>query len=323
MGNAILPNDRVVLGRLIANRYLVEGLCERTPHCASYRAYHLGTDRSVLLRILPDRSGATQEACRRALSIAERVSALPDPHLGRTLDVGLVAGRFPFAVYEYSKGRSLAAWLEQTGAFSSERVIAIGRQMSSALDSSHAAGVAHGSVGLNNFWLESLACRPEWVRVLGFGLSELPASERDVSCSGVFPSSTQRAAQDARAPRQGVRADIRAFGACLYELASGSPPVTDGLSRAGAEARAVVAWAGHRAVARGLSLLIQRCLQAQGDAGYQSMGEVSADFERLESNAASLAAAPPANRPPITAIHAPAPRARVAVGQPKVIVKGG
>jgi serine/threonine protein kinase len=322
VGNASLPHDRVVVGRLIANRYLVEGPCERTQLCASYRAYHLGADRSVLLRILPERSGVTQSACRRALSIAERVAALPDPHLGRTLDVGLVAARFPFAVYEYSKGRSLAAWIEQTGPFASERLIAIGRQMAGALGSAHAAGVVHGDLRLENFWLESLACRPEWVRVLGFGLSELPALEREGSSSGVFPSSTRRAAEAERLAPHGLRADLRAFGACLYQLASGSLPASGG-APGGSETLAAGGSAGRRAAARGLSLLIQRCLQPQSDAAYQSMDELDADFERLERSASRLTSEPPASRPPVTAIHAPAPRARVALGQPKVIVKGG
>jgi hypothetical protein len=109
----------------------------------------------------------------------------------------------------------------------------------------------------------------------------------------------------------------------LYQLASGSPPAAGGAPGSGSDALAAVAWAGHRAIARGLSLLIQRCLQPQSDAAYQSMGELSADFERLQSSATSLALEPPASRPPVTAIHAPAPRARVALGQPKVIVKGG
>ena len=53
-----------MLGRLIAHRYLVEGPCERTPSSTSYRAYHLKLDRSVLLRILPERNGTTRDACR-------------------------------------------------------------------------------------------------------------------------------------------------------------------------------------------------------------------------------------------------------------------
>jgi serine/threonine protein kinase len=322
VGNPSLPNDKAVLGRLIANRYLVEGPCERTPGSTSYRAYHLGLDRSVLVRILPERGGTSLEACRRALAIAERVSTLPNPHLGRTLDIGLIAGRFPFVVYEYSKGRSLAALLEETGPFAAERSIKIGGQLAGALETAHQAGVLHGSLRLDNFWLESLACRPEWVRVLGFGLSELPDSDRDAASSGVFPSTARREGGEAELPRLALRADIYAFGTCLYQLASGSPPAWM-TPAAGSSGVAALPWTGQRAVARGLSLLIQRCLYQQPENAYQSLGEVRRDLERLEGSAASLASEAPGSRPPVTAVHAPAPRARVAVGQPKVIVKGG
>ncbi len=62
MGNTYLPSSRDVLGRLIANRYLVEGLCESMPGAGSYRAYHLKLDRSVLVRILPECPVASQAA---------------------------------------------------------------------------------------------------------------------------------------------------------------------------------------------------------------------------------------------------------------------
>jgi serine/threonine protein kinase len=324
VGNASLPNDRAILGRVIANRYLVEGPCERTLASASYRAHHIGLERAVLVRVLPERQGTTQGACRRALAIAERVSALPDPHLGRTLDVGLVLGRYPFVVYEYSKGRSLAALLEETGPFASERAIRLGRQLASALETAHEAGVLHGSLCLDNLWLESLVCRPEWLRVLGFGLAELPDAERDSASSGVFPSSAGRATGTAgQLPRLRLRADIYAFGLCLYQLASGSLPAWPGPAGSDLGAGGALPWTGQRAVARGLSLLIQRCLYREPQGAYQSLNEVNRDLERLESSAGALASDPPRSRPPVTAVHAPAPRARVAVGQPKVIVKGG
>lgn len=323
MGKPSLPDEQAVLGHVIANRYLVEGCCERTPGSASYRAYHLGLDRSVLVRILPDRGGITLEACRRALAVAERVSSLPNPHLGRTLDIGLIAGRFPFVVYEYSKGRSLAALLEEAGPFTAERSITIGKQLAGALETAHAAGLVHGSLQLDNFWLESLACRPEWARLLGFGLSELPDALGDGASSGVFPSTARReTGVEGELPRLALRADIYAFGTCLYQLASGSRPAW--LAPAGgAGGLTPPPWTGQRAVARGLSLLIQRCLYQQPENAYQSLGEVSRDLECLESSAATLASEPPGSRPPVTAVHTPAPRARVAVGQPKVIVKAG
>src|SRR5688572_30259888 len=62
-----LPDDDAVVGRVIANRYLIEAPCERTQHGSIYRAQYLMTDRTVLLRVLPARAGLTRHACRDAL----------------------------------------------------------------------------------------------------------------------------------------------------------------------------------------------------------------------------------------------------------------
>jgi hypothetical protein len=184
--------------------------------------------------------------------------------------------------------------------------------------------VLHGSLCLDNFWLESLACRPEWLRVLGFGLSELPEAERDGASSGVFPRSAGRAAGNAeQLPRLALRADIYAFGACLYQLSSGSLPAWAEMPGGGLDADSTPAGTGQRALARGLSLLIRRCLYREPEASYQSLSEVGRDLEQLETSAVTLALEPTGSRPPVTAVHAPAPRARVAVGQPKVIVRDG
>ena len=322
MGNAYLPNAQAVLGRLIANRYLVEGLCESMPAAASYRAYHLKLDRSVLVRILPECPAASQDACRRALATAELAGTLPNPHLGRTLDVGLVERRYPFLVYDYTKGRSLSALLEQAGPFPIERLLPIARQLAGALETAHEGGVLHGRLQLEHCWLESPPCRPEWLRLLGFGLAEIP--EADASSSGVFPTTARAGERERPLSPLGLRADIYSFGACLYQLASGKALGWAALPRDGLEPRfGALPWSGTRAVERGFSLLIQRCLYLSPDRPYHSVVEIGRDLERLEGSSGAQAAEPPPPRPPVTAIHAPAPRARVAMGQPKVIVKGG
>jgi serine/threonine protein kinase len=227
-------------------------------------------------------------------------------------------------VYEYSKGRSLAALLAETGPFAVARTIMIGRQLAGALETAHEAGSLHGELQLDNVWLEALACRPEWIRLLGFGLSELPQIDRDGASSGIFRSTGLRETGDREElTRRALRADVYGFGACLYELASGSPLVWSAAPSPASSSWTGLPWTGQRAVAHGLSRVIQRCLFPVPDGNYQDLGQVSRDLERLESSAASIASEPPVPRPPVTAVHAPAPRARVALGQPKVIVKGG
>jgi serine/threonine protein kinase len=313
-----------MLGRLIANRYLVENVCERTGSSVSYRAYHLAIDRSVLLRILPARSGLTREACRRALKLAESAAALPSPHVARTLDVGLVAGRWPFFVSEYSKGRTLEGVLRQTGPLGVPRVLAIARQLSSALQGAHAAGLAHGWLGLDTLWIESLECRPEWLRVMGFGLSELLGSALDGPPSGVFMSAVQHGTEASRdcSPAR-ARADIHALGECLYELASGSraPFVEQRAAGVLDSDFAGREWTGRRALLRAFAMIVQRCLYLLPSGNYDSMAEVSRDLEALDK-AASVVVADSTSRPPVTAVHAPARRARVTSSEPKVIVRG-
>jgi serine/threonine protein kinase len=328
-----LPDDSSVVGRLVANRYLIEAPCERTAASAIYRARHLVTDRTVLLRLLPERSLVTYEHCRSALAIAERAAALPTSHVARTLDVGVVAERWPFVVSEYSRGQTLACWLEQRGPLALARVLPIARVLASVLAMAHASGVMHGQLAPSGIWVESPSGRPEWVRLLDFGVRELPEPALETSRSGVFQSSACRPPPGAPFSPDAVRFDLRALGMALRELtlgsnvATGTRHVADLLDAPFAGS----GWDGERALMRAFAMVVERCLAPSPGGAYRSMAEASRDLETLAETAAALhraTAAPRAPaalvaRPPVTTIHAPARRARVALGGPKVIVRGG
>jgi serine/threonine-protein kinase len=311
----------------VANRYLIKDCLEQTSSSASYRAHHGVIDRLVLLRVMPAQPGLTREACRRALTAAEKVSVLPSPHLTRTLDVGLVAGRFPFVVSEYSKGRTLEALLDSSGPLEIQRLLPIARQLASVLQTTHRAGIVHGSLGVDKVWLESLECRPEWVRIMGFGLWELSRPELGGVESGVFMSSARRPGALTRmSTSAALSVDVRALGATLLALASGSrgeAPVHPAV-RAMASDFSDTTWLGQRAVVRGLAMIVRRCLCLLPDGNYTSMDQVHQALERLEQSARCISAEPTRQRQTVTAVHAPVPRARgVVLGEPKVIVREG
>jgi serine/threonine protein kinase len=324
---SILPKPEDLLGRWVANRYLITECLEQTSSSSSYRAHHDAIDRSVLLRVLPARPGLTRESCRRALAGAERVSMLPSPHLTRTLDVGLVAGRFPFVVSEYSKGRTLEAVLDSSGPLEIQRLMPIARQLASVLQITHRAGVVHGSIGVDKLWLESLEHRPEWVRIMGFGLSELSRSELDMPESGVFMSSARGTGGLTRMSSSvAMRADVRALGATLFALADGSRGAVQSQPSPGATDSdfADTTWTGQRAVVRGFAMIVRRSLSLLPEGNFTSMDQVLHALERLEQTARSIS--PGAARPgqAVTAVHTPVRRARgVVLGEPKVIVREG
>jgi serine/threonine protein kinase len=313
---------------LVANRYLITECVEQTLSSTSYRAHHVAVDRSVLLRVLPGRPGLTRESCRRALAGAERVSVLPSPHLTRTLDVGLVAGRFPFVVSEYSKGRTLEAVLDSSGPLEIQRLLPIARQLTSVLQTTHRAGVVHGSIGVDQLWLEALEHRPEWVRIMGFGLSELSRSELDTPESGVFMSSARSPGALTRMSSSvAMRADVRALGATLFALAEGPRGAAQGRPTLGALPSdfADTTWAGQRAIVRGFAMIVRRCLSLLPEGNYTSMDQAHLALERLEQTARSISAVSVrAGQAAVTVVHAPVRRARgVVLGEPKVIVREG
>jgi serine/threonine protein kinase len=318
-----LPDDDGIVGRLIADRYVIEEACERSSHSSIYRAHHLVTDRSVLLRIFEQRSGITREVCRDALAFAERAAGLPSPHVARTLDVGVVAERWPFIVSEYSKGRTLGALLEQGGPLPLRRLLPVARQLANVLSLGHLARMVHGELRLEGIWVESPSGRPEWVRLLDFGLSELPPAGFESSRSGVFPSAARRpGVADGFSPAA-VLSDIQSFGAALYQLASGTPVNwAEKHVAAGLDARfAGAGWSSERALLRGFSRIVERCLGLEPENHYRSMEELAANLASLTETAAAIGAPPEPARPPITAVHTPARRTHVALGGPKVIVR--
>jgi serine/threonine protein kinase len=318
-----LPDDAGVVGRLVANRYLIEEPCERSPASAIYRARHLLEESTVLLRVLGEHPQLSHEHCRDALSVAERAGSLPSPHVARTLDVGVVAERWPFIVSEYTKGRTLAAVLANEGPLTFRRLLPIARVIASAIAMAHGAGLMHGELRPSGVWLESPNGRPEWVRLLDFGIRLLRQRALEGSHSGVYRSTSLI---DSATPisHAAVQADVQAFGALLYELISGSRggPGADDLAGL-LDARGTRSRTGDRELVRSFIKIVSRCLTTVREAAYRSMGEVCRDLEILAEAAARIPPPSAECRPPVTAIHAPARRAHVALGGPKVIVRGG
>jgi serine/threonine protein kinase len=333
-GSSSLPDDGIVVGRLIANRYVIEQPCERSASSAIYRARHLPLDRTVLLRVLPERGEITRARCRDALSLAERVAGLATPHVARTLDVGVVAERWPFVVSEYSRGKTLAAVLAQQGPLGlgrvlpiarrvGGRVLPIARQLASVLALAHSARVRHGDLSLSGVWVESPSGRPDWIRMLDFGVCELPASElSSTSQSGVFPTSFRRPEAGSAFSAEAVRWDLRAFGGLLYELALGTTLRTSTDLAPAFEAQLAGPGGAGRELVRSFARLVERCLVPVPEVAYRALDDVCSDLEGLEQMRQTPEGQAPEWRPPVTSVHAPARRARVAVGGPKVIVRG-
>jgi serine/threonine protein kinase len=254
------------------------------------------------------------------LELAERAGALASPHVARTLDVGVVAERWPFIVSEYTRGQTLAAIIEREGPLAVRRVLPMARALAGVLDLAHGSGLLHGDLPPCGIWVESPNGRAEWIRLLDYGVRELREAPVETSQSGVYRSSSFSGGSSVTPAA--ARSDVQALGALLQAMVLGSD--------------VAIRWGGRGSLsphldrpapgkdhelARAFAAVVERCLSHSPETAYRSMGEVSHELDGLAEVASGRARRD--SPPPVTVIHAPARRARIALGGPKVIVRGG
>ena len=194
-----------------------------------YKARDTRLERTVAVKVLPQHLSASPEVRQRFEREAKTISQLSHPHICALYDVGNQDG-VEYLVMEFLEGETLADRLVK-GPLPTDQTLRYGIEMADALDKAHRQGIVHRDLKPGNVMLTKSG-----VKLLDFGLAKAmrPAS----SLSGVSVMPTQAAANltaegtilgtfQYMAPEQlegkeaDARSDLFAFGAVLYEMATG------------------------------------------------------------------------------------------------------
>ena len=217
-----------------------------------YRARDTRLDRSVAIKVLPESLSSSEEGRQRFEREARTISQLSHPHICALYDVGRESG-IEYLVMELLEGKTLEDRLAR-GALPTEQVLRFGIEIADALDKAHRQGIVHRDLKPGNVMLTKSG-----VKLLDFGLAKtlersLDATGREQATAGQHPMArvsltalpTQQALTQEgtilgtfqyMAPEQlegheaDPRTDIFAFGALLYEMATGRKAFS-GTSRA-------------------------------------------------------------------------------------------
>jgi tetratricopeptide (TPR) repeat protein len=190
-----------------------------------YRARDLAGDRSVAIKVLRPEfaSSTTSERFLREIQVTSR---LDHANILPLLDSG-VAGECLWYAMPVVEGASLRERLQRAGGqLPLPDLLAIGRQIASALDHAHAAGVVHRDIKPENVLLAG-----DHVWVVDFGIARIPLGEGDVPLTsytlaiGTASYMSPEQARGGHAPIDG-RSDVYSLGCVLYELLTGTPPYT-------------------------------------------------------------------------------------------------
>ena len=214
---------RFAPGTLVAGRYRVLGVAGVGGMGVVYRARDEELDVDTALKVLrPDLGGdpAVVERFRSELLLAREVS---HKNVVRIHDIGEHEG-LRFLTMRYVEGRSLSDVLEKDGRMSPERAVAIARQVASALEEAHRAGVIHRDLKPGNILLDA----DDTAYITDFGIA------RSLGRDGLTRAGAVIGTPDYLSPEQIAgdpvdgRTDLYALGIVLYEMLTGELPFRAG-----------------------------------------------------------------------------------------------
>jgi eukaryotic-like serine/threonine-protein kinase len=192
-----------------------------------YRARDTRLDRTVAIKVLPEHLSSNPPLRERFEREAKAISSLSHPHICPLYDVGHQNG-VDFLVMEYLEGETLAHRLKK-GRLPPDQVLQYSIQITDALDTAHRHGVIHRDLKPGNIMLTKTGAK-----LLDFGLAKmrtaeaaagmtaLPTQTTPLTGAGTILGTLQYMAPEQLEGKEAdSRTDIFAFGAVLYETATG------------------------------------------------------------------------------------------------------
>ena len=195
-----------------------------------YRARDTRLDRIVAIKVLPRQFANRSDLRERLEREARTIASLNHPHICVLHDIGRQDG-VDYLVLEYLEGETLAQRLAK-GPLPLEHVLHYAIEIADALDKAHRKGITHRDLKPGNIMLTKSG-----TKLLDFGLAKLrheaapptPLSELTtvgdpVTEQGMILGTLQYMAPEqveGKTDQIDARTDIFAFGAVVYEMATG------------------------------------------------------------------------------------------------------
>jgi Tol biopolymer transport system component/predicted Ser/Thr protein kinase len=194
-----------------------------------YKARDTRLDRIVAIKVLPAHLADRAELRERFDREAKTIASLNHPHICTLYDTGH-QDDIDFLVMEYLEGETLAQRLVKR-ALPIQQVLQYAIEISDALDKAHRKGVTHRDLKPGNVMITKSG-----TKLLDFGLAKLkqeaapaniPLSELSTAKDPLTAQGTILGTLQYMAPEQvegkevDARTDVFAFGAVVYEMATG------------------------------------------------------------------------------------------------------
>jgi eukaryotic-like serine/threonine-protein kinase len=276
-----------------------------------YRAKDTRLERTVAIKVLPERFSGSAETRQRFEREAKTISQLSHPHICALYDVGR-EGETEYLVMEYLEGETLADRLAKR-ALHLNQALRYGIEIADALAKAHRQGIVHRDLKPGNVMLTKSG-----VKLLDFGLARMRPSGASellsaaategppLTVEGTILGTLQyMAPEQLEGKETDARTDIFSFGAVLYEMVSGRKAFS-GTSKAGLISSILSADPPPLSKAEPtsppvLDRVVRTCLAKEPDDRWQNAGDVARELGWIASGppAAAETTTPAARKKPV------------------------
>ena len=267
-----------------------------------YKAKDTRLDRVVAVKVLPAHLSSSEEVRQRFEREARAISAISHPNICALHDVGR-EGDIEYLVMEFLDGEPLADRLAR-GPIPIDQLLRWGVQIADALDRAHRQGIVHRDLKPANIIVTRTG-----IKLVDFGLARLvpPKDGTDFSIlpTQVGPNLTQQgmilgtfqymSPEQLEGKEADARSDIFAFGAVLYEMATGRKAFTGGSQASliaailGSQPPSISSLAPMTPPA--LERVVRTCLEKDPEERWQSAHDVAGELKWI-AEAGSQAGVP-------------------------------
>jgi serine/threonine protein kinase/tetratricopeptide (TPR) repeat protein len=195
-----------------------------------YLAQDTELDRTVAIKILPERLAADPQRLQRFIQEARAASALNHPHILTIHEIGAYQTS-KFIAMEFIDGDTLRDRIR--AGMKLLQVLEVASEVASALVAAHAAGIVHRDIKPDNVMVR----RDGYVKVLDFGLAKLTEQRPGVSdpeastramvntdAGTVMGTANYMSPEQAKGVQVDARSDLWSLGAVIYEMVTGQLP---------------------------------------------------------------------------------------------------
>lgn len=245
-----------------------------------YKAKDTRLERTVAIKVLPSGTAQNADLRMRFEREARAISSLNHPHICTLYDIGAENG-FDYLVMEYLEGETLSERLKR-GPLTTEELFQYGAQIADALDKAHRQGLVHRDLKPANVMITKTGAK-----LLDFGLAKLTVGNggmegvshitqtTPLTGTGTILGTVQYMSPEQLEGKEAdSRSDIFAFGAMVYEMATGQKAFS---GQSQASLIAAILEREPRPISElqpmtppALERLVKKCLAKDPDARWQS-----------------------------------------------------